>query len=330
MPGHTLIRMPYTPDLTETAVREVTRALAQPARFPLLDTFDEMRQRAADNIVTLALRRYLSEQEVPYETVESVSYTEPDQYDISFGGRRCIPFAQLVCERDLIEQAHRQPEKLLEGDVYIPEGTPAAATRDVDIYLFVTLTALVARSRDESEQAHQAGQPLYLVHQMPQSWSIPNQRAAYGPLVFKTDTAEQVWLELHGQDELNGYQRMELTLTGHERVAVQTPFYSLGAVRSAGMPSGPVGIHSPALDDTVLISPFEWGNIWVYGMRLYIAGYITQADFNRHSQRVNVAQADLPNPCLRGEKVMRLPAAALKPVDDLFVRVRNWARKQGS
>lgn len=329
MPGDTLIRMPYTPDLTETAVREVARALAQPARFPLLDSFDEMRQRAADNIVTLAFRRYLFEQEVPFDSVESVSFTEPDQVDISFGGRRCIPFAQLVCDRGLIEQVHRQPEKLLEGDVYIPEGTPAAATRDVDIYLFVYLTALVARSRDESEQARLAGNPLYLVYQMPESWSIPKQRAAFGSLVFKTDTTEPAWLELHGLDELNGYQRMELSLPGHERVAASTPFYSLGAVRSAGMLSGPVGIHSQALDDTVLISPFQWGNIWVYGMRLYIAGYITQADFNRHSQRVNAALANLPNPCLRGEAVMRLPASALKPVDDLFVRVRNWARQQG-
>jgi hypothetical protein len=322
--------MPYTPDLTETAVREVTRALAQPARFPLLDSFDEMRQRAADNIVTLAFRRYLAEQDVPYETVESVNFTEPDQYDISFGGRRCIPFAQLICDRGLIEQTHRQPEKLLEGNVYIPEGTPAAATRDVDIYLFVSLTALVARGRDESEAAHLAGHPLYLVYQMPESWSIPKERVAFRSLVFKTDTAEPAWLELHGQNELNGYQRMEVSLPGHERMVVQTPFYSLGAVRSAGIPSGPVGIHSPALDDTVLVSPFQWGNIWVYGMRLYMVGYITQADFNRQAQRVYAAQEDLHNPCLQGETVMRLPAAALKPVDDLFVRVRNWARMKGS
>lgn len=329
MPGHTLIRMPYTPDLAETAVREVTRALAQPARFPLLDSFDEMRQRAADNIVTLAFRRYLSEQDVPYDSVESVSFTEPDLYDISFGGRRCIPFAQLICERDLIEEIHRQPEKLLEGDVYIPEGTPAAATRDVDIYLFVSLTALVARSRDESEHARLAGQPLYMLYQMPEEWSVPKQRAAFGSLAFKTDAASPVWLDLHGLDERGGYQRMEVDLPPRERVAVETPFYSLGAVRSAGMPDGPVGIHNPALDETLLIQPFQWGNIWVYGMRMYITGYITQADFNRHAQRVTFPQADLPNPCLRGETIMRLPGSALKPVDDLFVRVRNWARMKG-
>jgi hypothetical protein len=323
-----LIEIKPTPDLAETAVREVARALAHPARFPHLDKFDEMRQRAADNIVSLAFRRYITQENIPHKAVKSDNFTEPGQYDISFSGRRCLTFAQMVCRREVIGRVHQQPANLLQGEVYIQEGGATAATRDIDLYLFIYLTALVARSRDETEQARLAGQPVYLLHQMPESWSLPKKRGSMGRLALKSDTSEPIWLELHGQDELQGYRSVSISLPPRQRVVEQTALYSLGAARTASMPSGRVGMHSPAMDDTMIISPHQWGNIWVYPMRIYLAGYITQADFNRQAQRVIPEQFDPVNPCLQVDSMMRLPVAALRPVDDLFVRVRNWARQQ--
>lgn len=329
MPGQDLIELKTTPDLAETAVREVARALAYPARFPLLDKFDEMRQRVADNIVTLAFRRYLSTEDIPHQVIESTNFTEPDQYDISFGGRRCLTFAQMVCSREMIGRVHQDPVQLFEGEVYIQEGGATAATRDIDIYLFIYLTALVSRSRDETEQARLADQPVYLLFQMPENWSLPKKQAPLGPLVFKSDTSEPLWLELHGQDELQGYRKHSFSLPPRQRLVEKTGLYSLGAIRSASIPGGPVGLHSPVLDDTAIISPFQWGNIWVYPMRIYLAGYITQADFNRQAHRVTPEQFAPVNPCLQVDSMMRLPVAALKPVNDLFIRVRNWARRSG-
>jgi len=330
MAEEALIRIEYTPDLAEAGVREVARALAFPARFPHLDGFDQMRQRVADNIVSLAFRRYLVRQEIPHQTVESASFTEPDQFDIAFGGRRCVLFAQLICQRELIQQVNRAPELLLQGNVYLPEGGMAAAYRDVDIYLFVYLTALVTHSRDEVDKAHLAGQPLYIAHQMPARWSMPKIWQPFGEVACKADTMENVWLELHGQDKRQAYHLQNLVLPPRQRISGSSSFFTIGAVHTDVIPSGPVGLFSPALSETYLISPHQWGNIWVYGLNLYLAGYTTQAEFNRLAQRVDAEQVAAVTPCAQSVSFMSIPQAALRPVADLFVRARNWDQQQQS
>jgi len=324
----TLIRIENTPDLAEAGVREVARALAFPTRFPHLDSFDQMRQRVADNMVSLAFRRYLVEQDIPHQTLGSANFTEPDYFDVSFGGRRCVVFAQMICQREHIQQVHQDPEQLLQGAVYLPEGGIAAAYRDVDLYLFIYLTALTTRSRDEIDQAQLAGNRLFLLHQMPDHWSIPKKWQSLGEMAFKADVSENVWIELHGQDQRQAYHLQNLVLPPRTRVAERNDFYTLGAVHTDVIPHGPVGLFSSALDETILISPYQWGNIWVYGLRLYLAGYVTQAEFNRLSQQVDGAEVSRVNPCAQAGSYMSVPAAALKPAADLFVRARNWSRQQ--
>jgi len=329
MDDHALIQIEYTQELTEAGVREVARSLAFPARFPHLDHFDQMRQRVGDNIVSLAFRRYLVQQSIPHQLVESASFTEPDQLDVSFGGRRCVPFAQLICQRDLIQQMHQNSHNLLEGEVYLPEGGTAAVYRDVDIYLFVYLTALVTHSRDEIDQAQINGQPFYILHQLPPHWSMPPKWQPLGEMAYKADVSENVWVELHGQDQHQAYLSQSLVLPPRKRVAEKSRFYTLGAVHTDQVPDGPVGLFSPALKETYLISPHQWGNIWVYGLRIYLAGYVTQAEFNRQARRVDADEVVRVNPCAQTVSFMSLPVSALKPAADLFVRARNWDRQQG-
>ncbi len=328
MQAEPLIQMDYTPDLAEAGVREAARALAFPARFPHLDSFDQMRQRVADNIVSLAFRRYLVQEEIPYQTIESANFTEPDQFDIAFGGRRCVVFAQLICQRELIQQVHKNPTDLLQGAVYLPEGGMSAAYRDVDIYLFVYLTALITHSRDEVDTAQLAGQPLYILHQMPAHWSMPKIWQPLGEIAYKADTTDNVWLELHGQDQRQAYHLQNLVIPPRQRIVSSSSFYTIGAVHTDVVPSGPVGLFSPALSETYLISPHQWGNIWVYGLKLFLAGYTTQAEYNRQALRVEGEEVAGVNPCARSVSFMSMPVAALKPAADLFVRARNWDRQE--
>ena len=321
-----LIPLAFERDVVQAGTLEVVRALAQPARYPHLDNFDRMRQRVADNMVSLAFRRYLDAEKIPYENAESVNFTQMDWFDITFGGRRCVPFAQMVCNRKLIQQVHDTPEVLLDGNVYLPEGAAMGGYRDVDIYLFIHLTGLVTRSRDDVEKAIVAGQPIYMVYQMPDVWSIPQRWERFDPLVLKTDVSETLKLELFGQDGRRGVQMVDVTLPGRQRVAVSPGLFTVGAMRANTLPSGPMGLHSQKLGDTLLVSPFQWGNIWVYALRMVLTGYITQADFFRQASRVKGQAAGQQNPCVRGENLFSLPAAALKPPQDLFVRAANWAQ----
>jgi hypothetical protein len=320
------IALDCTPNIEAVGVSEVVRALAAPARFPHLSGFDRMRQRVGDNIVSLAFRRYLDAQKIPYQLTESLNFTQLDWSDITFGGRRCVPFAQLICSRPLIQRVHQNPELILSEHLYLPEGAPAAGYRDVDIYLFVHLTTLVTRSRGDIEKAIVAGQPVFLVYQMPDVWAAPAQWRTLDPLVLKTDLSEDLTLDMHGQDQRRGYLSDSVELPGRQRVEVSPGFFTLGALRAASLPSGPVGLHSETVDDTLLVAPFQWGNIRLYKMRMHITGYITQADFFRHASKVSGQTARRVNPCLQQENLLSVPVAELKPPQDLFVRAANWAQ----
>jgi hypothetical protein len=59
--------------MIDAGVSEVKRALAYPERFPHLSGFDRMRQRVANNIVSLAFRRYLSARKIPHKLIESTA-----------------------------------------------------------------------------------------------------------------------------------------------------------------------------------------------------------------------------------------------------------------
>ncbi len=323
------IELRTLPGLIETGVAETMRAAAQPARFPHLQDFDDLRQRVADNIVSLAFRRYLTEQNIPHQTLESMQFTQPDTLDIGFGGRRCLPIAQMICQREVISEIHRHPTQLAQGEIILPEGTTHASYRDVDIYLFIYLTALVTRSRDDIEKAIVAGEPVYLAARLPEAWSAPAKWAPLDPLAIKTDISQPLPLTLHGQDHQRAYLKQAQTLPPRQRLATNAGFYTLGAVSTPNIPTGPLGIHSKGLDDTVLVNPYQWGNLWVYALRMYLAGYTTQAEFNRQAESVELAQTTALNPCLKDGVVQRLPVSALRPAQDLFVRAANWARQKG-
>ena len=309
-------RLPFTPDLTETGVAEVVAALAHPSRQLFLESYDDMRLRVADNIASLAVRRYLAQEGIPHQAAPAISFSEADRYDVAIGGRRCVPLAQLDCGQAQSEQ------------VFLPEETGGRVYRDVDIYLFVRLSGNVTRSREEVDRVQLAGQPVYLIHHMPEAWASPERWLGLDRLALKTDTIEPVSLALHGQDRERSPLVYQADLAPRRRVKVRTGLYALGSVHATAIPTGPVGIHSPKLEELHLIHPYQWGNIWVYGESLEMLGYITQARFHQEAEKLMPGE-EQPNPCLGERPLLRLPVEALTPVEDLFRRAREWAEKRG-
>ena len=47
-----------------------------------------------------------------------------------------------------------------------------------------------------------------------------------------------------------------------------------------------IGIHSPALQETYIIGEMDWGNIWVYGTNILLAGWLTREEFNRGARAI--------------------------------------------
>jgi hypothetical protein len=84
-----LLHLPYTPDLSEGGIAYACRSLAYTYNRMGGSPLDRMRRIVAGVAVELAFRRYLGEQEIPFDVLGSTPFTDPDRYDVALGGHRC-------------------------------------------------------------------------------------------------------------------------------------------------------------------------------------------------------------------------------------------------
>jgi hypothetical protein len=100
-------------------------------------------------------------------------------------------------------------------------------------------------------------------------------------------------------------------------------FHALSCVRVDRLPGARLGLHSPVRNETYVIQPSEWGNIWVYGMQILLAGYLTREEFRRRSSFIPPGSRVFQYNRTRARN-LGVPVAELRPLGDLFERVRAW------
>ena len=70
-----------------------------------------------------------------------------------------------------------------------------------------------------------------------------------------------------------------------------------------------------------MVSTLDWGNIWVYGMDVLLAGYMTREEFSRRANFIQagarVFQYDQTH-----VKNLAVPMSDLRPLSELFERVK--------
>jgi hypothetical protein len=78
------------------------------------------------------------------------------------------------------------------------------------------------------------------------------------------------------------------------------------------------------LRQTHLIHPADWGNIWVYGMDILLAGYLTREEFNRRAsflrEGVRVFQYGRTR-----TKNLAVSVCDLKPLSELLGHAKNMS-----
>src|SRR5688572_21873355 len=116
----------YTSDLTEGGIAYTLRSL--PHTLDLLDSspYERLRRMVARVAVELAFRRYLGEQDVPFDVKSAAPFTAPDRYDVSLGGHRCDMRSLLISHRGKISEIRRDPGVLLNAPALVPAEQPAA------------------------------------------------------------------------------------------------------------------------------------------------------------------------------------------------------------
>lgn len=319
-----LIHIPYTHDLTEGGIAYALRSLPYTYNRMGGSPYDRLRRIAAGVAVELAFRRYLTEQNIPFDVMGATPFTEPDRYDVTLGGRRCDIKSFLITYREQISEMKRNPQVVLNAPALVPSDQNAAEGHsEKDIYLFAFLSGLIAASMEDIQKAIYKKQPMHLVHVMPDAWLRPSNWKPLGKLVLKSESADTLLVEVNGQDEGREMRTVSVELPPGTRVQLNENLFTVAHIQSKSLPDARIGIHSPIRKETYLINPMDWGNIWVHGMDIFLAGWLTRAEFNRHAtplqEGAHVFQYDRTR-----TKNLAVPVHDLRPISDLLERVRDW------
>jgi hypothetical protein len=319
-----LLRIPYTSDLTEGGIAYAARSLPHTYDRMGGSPFDRLRRIVAGVAVELAFRRYLTQQNISFDIKGATPFTDPDRYDVSLGGHRCDIKSFLISHRDQITSLRADPSLILKAPALVPlDQYSAEGHSDNDLYLFAFLTGLIAASPDDYQKAIDANQPAYLIHTMPKPWMRPHTWIPLGALALKSESDETLQLEIGGQDSGRGFMTRPVELPPHTRVEVDADFYSLAYIHVESKPKARLGIYSPSHKETYLIEPITWSNIWVYGMDIYLAGWITREEFRRRANLIHEGSRVFQYNQTR-TKNLAVPVSDLKPMSELFDRVRKW------
>lgn len=319
-----LIHLPYTRDLTEGGIAYAIRSLPYTYNRMGGSPYDRLRRIVAGVAVELAFRRYLSEQNIPFDVKGATPFTDPDRYDVSLGGRRCDIKSFLITYREQISEMKRNPQVVLKAPALVPSDQNAAEGHsDNDIYLFAFLPGLIAASQEDVQKVMYKSQPHYLMHAMPDSWAKPANWNPLGALVVKSESEVTQVVEVGGQDERREMRASVLEVPPHTRVEIENRFFSINYIHIKSLPGARIGIHSASRKETHLIGALEWGNIWVYGMDVLLAGYLTREEFNRHAKPIRAGARVFQYDRTRA-KNLAVPVSELKPLSELFERVKEW------
>jgi hypothetical protein len=324
-----VLRLPYDASLTLAGIEYAKKSLHYTYNRMGLTPPARLRKIVAGVAVELALRRWLEAERLPYDLLGATPFTEKDRYDLCLGGRRCDVKSFFISDRPRISALRHAPGWLLEASALVPEDQfQGAALEENDLYLFGFLAGLETRHSQELEKALQARQPVYLLH-TPAGEAWLGQRAwhSLGPLTFTYAGSRPLAVEAGGQDAARAAIMERFKLPPATPVESAQPYYALLYTRVPHLPDGVVEVHSPALGETQRIGPLDWANIWVYGLEVFIAGWLTKGEFRAQSQLLPAGTAVKQYRQTQVDN-RAVPVRDLRPMAELaqLIRDSDWGR----
>ena len=140
-----ILRLDYTPDLTEAGIALVCHSLPHTYDRAGPSSYDHLRRTVAAVSVELAFRRYLAKRDIPFDVKAAAPFTDPDHYDITFGSRRCRIQSFLISHRKQISDLSSNLQLALEAPALVPLDHYAADGQSgEDIYVFALITGLTS------------------------------------------------------------------------------------------------------------------------------------------------------------------------------------------
>jgi hypothetical protein len=180
---------------------------------------------------------------------------------------------------------HRNPEILLNAHALVPsDGHAREGHKRNDAYIFAFLAGLTAASQDDLQKAFASDQPHYLAYTMSQEWRNPLHWNPLGDLALKSESEEELIVQIHGQDSGRALIHKTISLPPRTKVMIREGFYSISALHVRRIPDARIGIQCEAIQEACVIAPLDWGNLWIYVMDIFLTGWISHEEFGQHAK----------------------------------------------
>ncbi len=311
------VRLSYRSEWTAAAVEAVLEALPWVADQRTTLTTPRLRQLVKDQVGLLALMHWLAEAGLPYRLGAS-PLARIGREPVWVGGRRLFFFSTLIARREVLRPLRRQPGPLLAqaGWATIPaERLRAPGDQPEDALVFGYVLALVTDTLAEARRAHARGHPVRLVF----PWKAEKGRwAAPQALALKYEGPGALRLTLHGHTE-TAYAAASFDLPEGERRITPQRWRTVYALSIEQIPTGRVGIAPPG-GRPVVVTPSQWGNLWLYGLEVWLLGYLSRRTFMQQARYLPAGAVKAPG-LLTRRPAYGVPLASLRSPEDLIARL---------
>jgi hypothetical protein len=283
-----ILVLPYDEQFSRAGVQYARDSLHTAYHRFKNETPDRLRTTVAGIAFEMATRRWLEAASIRYDRLGATTLSDPNRFDLAIGGRRFDLKCHLICDKSKIAELHTDPAWLLETDALVPEDQFASERlSENDVFVFGFVTGLEARHSTDTDKAAAKGLPVYMIH-LParETWAKIDPWQSLGDLIFKSNADEPLRIEIGGQDGHHKAVRERVKLPPHTRITALRDYYSVLYLGTPKVPTAAVGLHSSALKQTQVVEPLDWMNIWLYGQRVYLGGWLNKRDFREHSRRL--------------------------------------------
>ncbi|MGE5222737.1 MAG: hypothetical protein ACM3PY_09875 [Omnitrophica WOR_2 bacterium] len=312
-----LVSLPHTTDLVRASMDSVWRTLPYRQLGSGNQQQVNLQQMIVDQMCEFSLRRYLSEKGIPHHIQQVNLFPGPDQYQIRLGGRNCFIRGALIMQGSRDERIKKQPDPLLTSCVYVPKSFFASEfIRENDPLIFLFILGYLAVTPREIQHALAARQPVALCHIFPDAWIHPKKWVSLCPVEIVNQTRHAATFEAGGQMEDLRFESERIALEPEAKAQFTLDFFSLAYLQTSFQVDKPVGVTRRGWRKNYWISPHQWHNLWIYGIDIRLAGFLTCDEFRRRAIPANAtgkahAGLSIPTNCLA------LPVLELHPFSQL-------------
>jgi len=312
-----LVAAGFPDDLTAAGISVCRESLSVPRRGGGERAYMRFRREIAAVAVALAFRRHLGQQGIAYGVSKRHSFDSAG-LGLMIGADRCDINSYLISHPEQVAALEADPRAALAAPALIPEkGRWKQSFSDNDVHIFAMSAGFLGASGIQGENPSGPATPTFLMHLMPAGWARPQHWIRIWPLVLKSESPEELTVELAGHTEAGEFLAQPVRLEGGVRREVESGFWSLTHVHVKSRPSGRIGMNRGRGKRAHVIGPGDWTDVWIHGRKILFLGWMRHFEFRNRAKTVPAGSRVFQFSRTQTAN-LAVPIAELKPLDQLL------------